>query len=75
MRHTTIVHRSSSQTVAQLREELFSHILRSGITAAPIEQRRSWLDETMGYLAGRYGVEPGPLLDEVRRSAERFSHL
>ncbi len=72
MRHTTIVRRSSAQTVAHLREELFSHILRSGMTAASIEQRRNWLEDTMQYLAERYEVEPGPVLDEVRRSAERF---
>ncbi len=72
MRHTATVRRSSAETVAQLREELFSHILRSGMTAAPAEQRRTWLDETLRYLAERYEVEPGLLLDEVRRSAERF---
>jgi hypothetical protein len=56
----------------EVRDELFSHILRSGVIGAPPEQQREWLGATIGYLADRYpGLAPEHL-DLLREVADRF---
>jgi hypothetical protein len=58
--------------VEEAREELFSHILRSGVIGAPPEQCCQWLDVTMHYLAPRYPNLSAETLDALRGRAERF---
>lgn len=41
------------------RDELFSHINRCGVLDAESDDQKSWMDETIGYIAERY-----PDLDE-----------
>ena len=67
--------RSGSQlhlVVEEARDELFSHILRSGVIGAPPEQRRQWLDETMDYLAPRYPSLSAETLAALKDRADRF---
>jgi hypothetical protein len=61
-----------SPLVEEARDELFSHILRSGVIGAPPDQRREWLDETMAYLGNRYPELRQPALGVLRGRAERF---
>ena len=56
----------------EARDELFSHILRSGVIGVPPEQRREWLADTMAYFAERYPDLPPDLLDLLRERAEHF---
>jgi len=56
----------------EARDELFSHILRSGVIGAPPDQRRQWLDETMAYLGVRYPGLSVPTLGVLRGRAEQF---
>jgi hypothetical protein len=56
----------------EARDELFSHILRSGVIGAPIAEQREWLEVTIAYLAARYPELSAELLDILRYGAERF---
>lgn len=56
----------------EARDELFSHILRSGVIGAPHEQQREWLGETIGYLADRYPELSPEHIDLLREAADRF---
>lgn len=59
-------------TLDQARDELFSHILRCGVTEAESEQQKEWLDDTMQYLAERYPDLEEDQLAQVRTLGERF---
>lgn len=56
----------------QARDELFSHILRCGVTEAEAEHQKDWMDDTMQYLAERYADLTEEELSEVRVLGERF---
>ena len=56
----------------QARDELFSHILRCGVTEAEPEHQKEWMDDTMQYLAERYADLSEEELAQVRVLGERF---
>ena len=56
----------------QARDELFSHILRCGVTEAEPEHQKEWMDDTMQYLAERYANLSEEELAQVRVLGERF---
>ncbi len=58
--------------VDQARDELFSHILRCGVTEAEPEHQKEWMDDTMQYLAERYTDLSEKELSQVRLLGERF---
>jgi hypothetical protein len=58
--------------VEQARDELFSHILRCGVTDAEPEHQKEWIDDTMQYLAERYPDLGEAELSQVRVLGERF---
>ena len=58
--------------VDQARDELFSHILRYGVTEAEPEHQKEWMDDTMQYLAERYPDLSEHELAQVRVLGERF---
>lgn len=58
--------------VDQARDELFSHILRCGVTEAEPEHQKEWMDDTMQYLAERYPNLSEEGLAQVRVLGERF---
>jgi hypothetical protein len=59
-------------SVDQARDELFSHILRCGVTEAEPEHQKEWIDDTMQYLAERYADLNEQELAQVRLLGERF---
>ena len=59
-------------SVDQARDELFSHILRCGVTEAEPEHQKEWMDDTMQYLAERYPDLSETELAQVRVLGERF---
>ncbi len=59
-------------SVAQARDELFSHILRCGVIDALPEHQKDWLDDTMLYLADRYEDLGEEELGQLRVLGERF---
>ncbi|MHB1327002.1 MAG: hypothetical protein ACYC2K_02255 [Gemmatimonadales bacterium] len=59
-------------TLDQARDELFSHILRCGVTEAEPEQQKEWLDDTMQYLTERYPDLEEDQMVQVRTLGERF---
>ena len=59
-------------SVDQARDELFSHILRCGVTEAEPEHQKEWMDDTMQYLAERYPNLSEEELAQVRVLGERF---
>jgi hypothetical protein len=67
---------AGAKTVARIVEdagdELFSHILRSGVVDFPADQRQRWLADTMAYLADRYPALSADRLELLRERAERF---
>ena len=63
---------SGPSLVEQARDELFSHILRCGVTDAEPEHQKEWLDDTMQYLAERYTDLGEAELTQVRVLGERF---
>lgn len=56
----------------QARDELFSHILRCGVTEAAPEHQKDWFDDTMQYLAERYVDLGEPELGQLRVLGERY---
>ena len=63
---------SGPSSVDQARDELFSHILRCGVTEAEPEHQKEWMDDTMQYLAERYPDLGEKELAQVRVLGERF---
>ncbi len=64
--------RAAPSTLDQARDELFSHILRCGVTEAEPEQQKEWMDDTMQYVAERYPDLGEDELLQVRQLGERF---
>jgi hypothetical protein len=63
---------SGPSLTEQARDELFSHIVRCGVTDAEPEHQKEWLDDTMQYLAERYPALSESELVQVRVLGERF---
>ena len=66
------VRATGPSSVDQARDELFSHILRCGVTEAEPEHQKEWMDDTMQYLAERYADLSEEELAQVRVLGERF---
>jgi hypothetical protein len=64
--------RAAPSVLDQARDELFSHILRCGVTEAEAEQQKEWMDDTMQYIAERYPDLAEEDLTQVRVLGERF---
>jgi hypothetical protein len=66
--------RSAPEAAAfsQARDELFSHILRCGVTEALPEHQKDWFDDTMGYIADRYENLSEQELSQLRVLGERY---
>lgn len=64
--------RAAPSMLDQARDELFSHILRCGVTEAEPDQQKEWMDDTMLYLAERYPDLDEEGLGQVRVLGERF---
>jgi len=45
---------SKEKLMDRARDELFSHINRCGVLQASADDQRTWMDETIEYLAERY---------------------
>ena len=56
----------------EARDELFSHILRCGVIEALPEHQKEWFDDTMQYLAERYGDLTEAELGQLRVLGERY---
>jgi hypothetical protein len=64
--------RAAPSVLDQARDELFSHILRCGVTEAEPDQQKEWMDDTMQYIAERYADLADEDLTQVRLLGERF---
>jgi hypothetical protein len=64
--------RAAPSVLDQARDELFSHILRCGVTEAEPDQQKEWMDDTMQYIAERYTDLADEDLTQVRLLGERF---
>jgi hypothetical protein len=62
----------TSSPFEQARDELFSHILRCGVLEATPEHQKEWFDDTMLYLAERYGDLTDEELHQLRVLGERY---
>jgi hypothetical protein len=71
--HHLLQQSPTSRLFEQAREELLSHLLRSGISAAPVKDQRDWVAETLTYLANRYPALQSASLDDLRGLAERYT--
>jgi hypothetical protein len=72
MAHTQVLERSADRRLAdEAREELLSHLLRSGMTTAPLDRQRAWLAETVDYLSERYPALSASAVEGLRALAER----
>ena len=59
-------------SLAQARDELFSHILRCGVIDALPEHQKDWFDDTMGYIADRYEDLSEEEQKQLRLLGERY---
>ena len=62
----------ASSVLDQARDELFSHINRCGVLHASPEDQKTWMSETVDYLAERYPDLGDPQLDELHSIGMRF---
>lgn len=58
--------------LARARDELFSHINRCGVLQASEDDQRTWMDETIDYIAERYPDLGDAELDELHSVGMRF---
>ncbi len=56
----------------QVRDELFSHILRCGVLEADREHQKAWFDDTIQYLSERYPKLTEERLEQIRLLGERY---
>ena len=54
------------------RDELFSHINRCGVLDAEVDDQRSWMDETIDYIAERYPDLSDADLQQLHEVGIRF---
>ncbi len=57
----------------QARDELFQHIMSSGVVGSIPDHQKEWFDETMGYMAQRYHELSAVELADLRTLGERFA--
>ena len=57
----------------EARDEMFQHIMKSGVIGATQEDQKDWFDATMPYLAERYHELSPRQISELRVLGERFS--
>ena len=69
--HHLLQNSPAARLFEQAREELLSHLLRSGIATAPIEQQREWLAQTLMYLGERYPSLDSAALRELQGATEK----
>ena len=62
----------NEKLVARARDELFSHINRCGVLQATEDDQRTWMEETIDYLAERYPDLADTELDELHAVGIRF---
>ena len=56
----------------QARDELFQHIIRSGVIGSAPEHQKEWFDQTIDYLEDRYHELSEAQIKELRTLGERF---
>jgi hypothetical protein len=57
----------------EARDEMFQHIMKSGVIGAQPDDQKEWFDGAMGYLAERYHELSPKQISELRVLGERFS--
>lgn len=57
----------------EARDEMFQHIMKSGVIGALPEDQKEWFDGTIAYLAERYHELSPKQIAELRVLGERFS--
>jgi len=57
----------------EARDEMFQHIMKSGVIGALPEDQHEWFDGTIAYLAERYHELNPKEVAELRVLGERFS--
>ncbi|MEO8194185.1 MAG: hypothetical protein ABI681_10050 [Gemmatimonadales bacterium] len=57
----------------EARDEMFQHIMKSGVIGASPDDQREWFDGTMTYFAERYHELTRQQIAELRVLGERFS--
>ncbi len=60
-----------TSALEKARDELYSHILRCGVLEAQREHQQEWLDDTVEYMAERYGLTAADTTS-LRKLGERY---
>lgn len=55
------------------RDEMFQHIMKSGVIGATPDDQKEWFDGAMTYIAERYHELSPKQIEELRVLGERFS--
>ncbi|MEO7220085.1 MAG: hypothetical protein ABIZ73_05610 [Gemmatimonadaceae bacterium] len=63
----------STTPFEEARDEMFQHIMKSGVIGALPEDQNEWFDSTIAYLAERYHELNPKQVSELRVLGERFS--
>jgi hypothetical protein len=70
--HTEEVRVANEKLMNRARDELFSHINRCGVLQATAEDQKTWMEETIDYLAERYPDLADTDLDALHQVGMRF---
>jgi len=62
----------NSSPFDKARDELLSHILHCGVLQAEPQHQKDWFDDTMEYMAERYGSLSRSQLSTIRTLGERY---
>ncbi|MEO8576166.1 MAG: hypothetical protein ABI556_05685 [Gemmatimonadales bacterium] len=57
----------------EARDEMFQHIMKSGVIGSQSDDQKEWFDGAMSYLAERYHELSPKQISELRVLGERFS--
>lgn len=57
----------------EARDEMFQHIMKSGVIGSQPDDQKEWFDGAMSYLAERYHELSPRQIGELRVLGERFS--
>ena len=57
----------------EARDEMFQHIMKSGVIGAAPDDQKEWFDGAMSYLGERYHELSPKQISELRVLGERFS--
>jgi hypothetical protein len=63
---------ANEKLMNRARDELFSHINRCGVLQATAEDQKTWMEETIDYLAERYPDLADADLDALNQVGMRF---